>query len=1167
MTAPKLGGRPRPPAPRLASRLASPRAGRFSGFVCGLLVFLWCAPATVHAQPAATGIVTGRVQNAVTGDSLNNARVSVKGTNLVTFTDEGGHYVLDKVPAGPVTLRVFFTGLDEQDIALNVAAGQQAVRDVDMTSVARYGAAGDTVKLDAFVVQSTKETDAAAIAVNEQRTTPNISSVVSAEEFGTIVDRNPGELLKYLPGVDVDYFANNITGVSVHGMGSNNTELNFDGMPVASMNAEGVGRGAEVQYASAADIAYVKIHELPLPEDSANAIGGSIDMVRRSAFEYSKRKITYKALFKSDGEKFTFQDMDGPKDRLVPRWRPNWEVQWTEPVSRNFGFAVTAGQNDTVVNTHWSLPGQNYGTSANNAAAQAALAAGQPLPTVPSIYNPGLRAPLNHNAPKQQGKDYASARIDWRPSPELTLGWSLSGTKGWVQNADDIRYSWDAAATGSGNVTRYNDATTSLGRVGGGGIYHNSPLWRDVYAPSVSTVFDGRWRKGSWNAAVKAGWSESRYQYYDTEHGFFGSTTEGGVTGLVNIPNTGVGSGTANPIPLTVDFKDIDYWGPKSIQAWTTKTGAGSSNFADYTVPVDWASNAVTRIGGARARPGSGKEILSSVKSFLKHDFSLRNPLSLQLGLDYYEDFRNRHYPYYTWRFVGADGVPNSADDASTLIAAESLHSRPDSQYGYPGSERISMSKLYSLYQQHPSWFQYDEARSERLSRTNNPAYDLTEKNLATYAQFDWSLFENRLRLVGGVRYEKTRAHARGLLTDNTAAYLKYSDGSVVHVSDKDASGAALVANLGSSTNVNYQLVKGPNVLPATRGGAPIFVPAVQAAGNAARAAGETTDSGTNLGRGTLAQTLLVYTEKGATGDGENDGYYPSLNLNFDLTSNLVFQFGYARTQARLDYNSVLIPGSSRTDDIVTSGVGTGALGKITVHNTDLKPWTGDNYTARLSYYTNTGGVLGLELFTKDIKNIIVGEDTAPLTSQDIATLNAQYPNLDLGEDAVGYSLHTDYNEGDGRLDGAQLEMRQNLNRYLPQWARGFSADGSVTYTNRTGPNSSALGKNVAWNNKLHIGFNRRRLTLNVGYTVVGTQVETPVITSNGIDGTQVRVRQDLVDASFAYRLSKNLQLFIQGSNLLNEVTAREQRYPGSTNMTSSNTYGKTYTMGVTGSF
>ena len=153
---------------------------------------------------------------------------------------------------------------------------------------------------------------------------------------------------------------------------------------------------------------------------------------------------------------------------------------------------------------------------------------------------------------------------------------------------------------------------------------------------------------------------------------------------------------------------------------------------ADYTVPVNWASNAVTRIGGARSRPGYGKEILSAEKSYIKRDFALSNPLSLQLGLDYYEDFRNRHYPYYNWTFVGPDGIPNSADDTSTLIGADSLHARTDSQYGYPGSERISMTKLYSLFQQHPSWFQYDADRSAIASATSNSAYDLTEKNLAS---------------------------------------------------------------------------------------------------------------------------------------------------------------------------------------------------------------------------------------------------------------------------------------------------------------------------------------------------------------------------------------------------------------------------------------------------
>src|SRR3954469_9318447 len=39
------------------------------------------------AQSSSTGTIEGRVQNAVTGDYLTNARVSVRGTNRVALTD------------------------------------------------------------------------------------------------------------------------------------------------------------------------------------------------------------------------------------------------------------------------------------------------------------------------------------------------------------------------------------------------------------------------------------------------------------------------------------------------------------------------------------------------------------------------------------------------------------------------------------------------------------------------------------------------------------------------------------------------------------------------------------------------------------------------------------------------------------------------------------------------------------------------------------------------------------------------------------------------------------------------------------------------------------------------------------------------------------------------
>jgi len=1144
------------------------RAAHF-GLIAALTLLSSLAP-TVYAQTG-TGTVRGRVDSAVTSSSLNNVRVSIVGSTLTTLTDEGGFYQLSGVPAGPAQVRFVFTGLEEQIVSVTITAGGSVEQDVQLRprSAGTGGEPADVVKLGAYVVDSTRETNASTIAVNEQRIAGNIKSVVSADEFGTIVDRNPGELLQYLPGIDVEYFANNITGVSVRGLGSNNTEINFDGMPVASMNAEGVGRGMEVQYASVADIARVEIRKLPLPEDSSNALGGAINMVRRSAFEYNKRRISYRALFQSDGERLTLDPMDGPKDREVTRWRPNWEVSWTEPLSRNLGFSFVVGQNDTVVNTHWALPRWNLGSAANNTLAEEAIAAGQPLPNIPSIYNPAIQNPLNHNAPLQQGKDYASLRVDWRPVPELTLGWSLSGTRGWKEVADDIRYEWNAAATGSGNVSRYNDPTTSLGRVGGGRIWHNSPLWRDIDNPTISTVFNSIWKKDGWTIAGNIGWSESRYSYKDTENGFFNSTTVSGVTGLTNINETGVGINTANPLSLTIDFHDVDYYGPKTIKAWTTATGAASANMADYNVPVEWWKNDVIRIGGARSRPGNSNEIVTSFKGHIKKDFRTKDPLSLQLGLDWSERFRNRRYDSLAWQFVGADGIPNTADDSASLIAAENLPARPDSEYGFPAIERISMSKLYDLYVRNPSWFRFDEERSARLSLTQNAAYDMTETVAAPYLQFDTQRFNGRLRLTGGVRYERSKADARGLLTDNSAAYMRYADGTPVFSGDRDANGNLTVTNLGSSTSVNYQL-SSPNIVAATRAGSPVFTREIQLAGNALRAAGRTTDTNTNLGRGTLAHTNAVYKEKGARGSGMNDNFFPSLHATYNFSDNLVLQVGYAKTQAKLNFQTVIIPGSTITDELITSGPGEGALGRVTVNNPNLTPWTGDNYDIRLTYYTDSGGLIALGAFTKDIKNFQVQIDTEPMTAEDVAAYAALLPDANIGPDQIGYTLRTQFNEGTAQLDGVELEARQNLGTILPSWARGFTISGNVTYANRKGPRSNELGVDRAWSGTTNLIYNRGKFMGRIGYRMNGLQIENPTITSNGKTGQQVREAQHLVNLNLEYSINRWARVFVSGSNLFNGLRITEQRYderPGYASLATSNSLGRTFTAGITGNF
>ena len=109
-----------------------------------------------HAQPA-TGSISGRVHNEATGQYLNNARVTVKGTDLTAFTDETGTFRIGGVPAGSAIVEAFYSGLDPLTVTVPVSAGQNSARDINLTNKAAYGdKAGSTVKLWTITVRRTE---------------------------------------------------------------------------------------------------------------------------------------------------------------------------------------------------------------------------------------------------------------------------------------------------------------------------------------------------------------------------------------------------------------------------------------------------------------------------------------------------------------------------------------------------------------------------------------------------------------------------------------------------------------------------------------------------------------------------------------------------------------------------------------------------------------------------------------------------------------------------------------------------------------------------------------------------------------------------------------------------------------------------------------------------
>ncbi len=206
-----------------------------------LVVLAWaavCFSPLLSAQTAAgVGSVRGRVFNPSTGEYVRNAEIRLKGTERVAYSEEGGAYQLDNVPAGSATLEVAFVGYQTAAAAVTVAPGAIATRDFELVSTLTpvAGTAGETLKMGAFVVSTEREGNAKAIM--EQRRNMNISTSVAADSFGDITEGNVGEFLKFLPGVDVEYVDGISRGPRVGGLDQQYVGVTMDGASVASADA------------------------------------------------------------------------------------------------------------------------------------------------------------------------------------------------------------------------------------------------------------------------------------------------------------------------------------------------------------------------------------------------------------------------------------------------------------------------------------------------------------------------------------------------------------------------------------------------------------------------------------------------------------------------------------------------------------------------------------------------------------------------------------------------------------------------------------------------------------------------------------------------------------------------------------------------------------------
>lgn len=701
-----------------------------------MIAAVFAPPSSLTAADGSptVGVVQGRVENAASGNYLGNVRVALAGGTLETLTNNLGDYRLEGVPVGPVNLVASISGYARKTAAVTVS-DVPVTANFSLVPDSGERAPGEAVVLQAFVVESQRTMSGSSVALNERRTAMNLKNVVASDEFGDSAEGNVAEFVKYLPGVAIDYNNADPRYVSVRGLPSFGTAVMIDGNRMASA-ADNFSRGTEFNQVSLNNMAYIEVSKSPLPDTPADTIGGSINMVLKSAFERSRPVFNYRVSLNSnlsraqDDNLVTLHDRPTARGAVVPTM-PGFEFNYINPVSKNFGFTLS------LLNSNQYSPGSVATPSWRPVSSGTSLApADQPF----------LGGLLISDRPREGYRWSAGATLDWRLSPRDTLSlggqWNRFET---VLDYTDVQFdavnaavrpiSYDATSTvGAPNAGRITPALTTfhkfmLGQNGTLSYRHNGPSW-----------------------TLAAGSSLSHSQTY------------------VDADDDGVIKTLSMRSPLlSVRYQGIEKSLPATISAVTS---AGT--------PWDYASlGNYTLQTFTQGTPQHYEATTTSAFANAARWLQFAVPVKVKTGLDVRREERSTTNPTTTYTFVGPDGIANTADDLVSrydLVARD--YSRLTMPFGLGVIERPSSKKAYDLLRAHPEYFTTDDSATWRSAVTTSREF--TETVAAGYLRLDTALLKNRLKLAGGVRYEHTADTGRGQLNDPGALYRRDSSGKLV---------------------------------------------------------------------------------------------------------------------------------------------------------------------------------------------------------------------------------------------------------------------------------------------------------------------------------------------------------------------------------------------------
>ncbi|HTL69140.1 MAG TPA: TonB-dependent receptor [Lacunisphaera sp.] len=686
------------------------------------------------AQTAGTGTITGHVYNPVNKEFVRDAEVHVAGTNITVATEDGGYFSLARVPAGKVTLTVTYTGFAPVAAEVDLPAGGTATHEFDLATPAAAATAGkDVLQLETLVVTTVK--DGNAKALQHQRNSMNLSRSVSSEAFGNVTEGNVGEFLKYLPGVELEYTEADTRGPRLGGMSSEYASVTLDGKTIASADSFGQYVGFENSPAGTANRSFgfdsisinsiesIEINRVTPASMDADAPAGNINLKTKRAFDQKGRRVSASLSTVFNSEEVTLQRTLGPDDSKGLKYKPNYNLGYSDVFLNNRLGIVLSVQESNLYNEQYRVD-HNY-----NRTPAGTDTRGQVLTSV-----------LLKDGPKWTERASYGLTADFKASPNLTLSLTTLFARYHAQfyNRQVTMTAGGTRATEPGDgVLSYGTATGTGGSItlgGGNGDKFTNTL-------TLSPSFEYRKENLSVDGAFTS--SHSRNDYDNLAKGTLANSTVNNITGI--------GFTAARSSSDGADWRFTQTGGPDWSDLSLQKNPRISDDNRQNTIDI--------KSGELNAR----------------YALPLKLPTFLQVGGKWARDHQtaNDTRSYDVWQFIGPGGGTTGSfanyPSPFVLFQGDNQPHVSFTSIGGAGAPAFpDRDTLGTLFHSHPEYFLRSLPTSATVAGSsgmtlanyesgvylNKPTYDMIETISAGYVMANTRI--SKLQLQGGVRFERT---------------------------------------------------------------------------------------------------------------------------------------------------------------------------------------------------------------------------------------------------------------------------------------------------------------------------------------------------------------------------------------------------------------------------